>query len=66
MATQTQPARTTTEREQTLSAQGLTPRGAVHWNLVTPQLVQHAIRRADESTFRLRETHHKSRMYYGV
>lgn len=47
MATQTQPARTKPEREQTLSAQGLAPKGAVHWNLVTPQLVQHAIRRGE-------------------
>ncbi len=47
MATQTEPARTTSEREQTLDAQGLAPQGMVHWNLVTPQLVQHAIRRGE-------------------
>ncbi len=47
MATQTEPARTTSERDPTLAAQGLNPRGPVHWNLVTPLLVQHAIRRGE-------------------
>ena len=30
-----------------LAALGVTPRGEVHWNLVAPQLVQHAVRRGE-------------------
>jgi phosphoenolpyruvate carboxykinase (ATP) len=49
MATQTTPRadRASTERAQSLSDQGLTPSGTVHWNLVTPQLVQAAVRRGE-------------------
>ena len=32
---------------QGLSAQGITPAGAVHWNLVAPALIQHAIQRGE-------------------
>src|SRR5262249_41344370 len=34
----------------TLDAQGLKPKGTIHWNLVAPQLVLHAARR-DEGEF---------------
>src|SRR5688500_1626082 len=44
MATQTKPQ---TEGSSTLSGQGLSPKGAVHWNLVAPILVQHAVRRGE-------------------
>jgi phosphoenolpyruvate carboxykinase (ATP) len=47
MATQAEPARSTSEREPTLSAQGLNPKGPVHWNLVPPQLIQHAVKRGE-------------------
>jgi phosphoenolpyruvate carboxykinase (ATP) len=30
-----------------LDAQGLQPRGAVHWNFVAPRLVEHAVRRGE-------------------
>ncbi|MEP6619447.1 MAG: phosphoenolpyruvate carboxykinase (ATP), partial [bacterium] len=30
-----------------LSGQGISPAGQVHWNLVAPQLIQHAIRRGE-------------------
>jgi phosphoenolpyruvate carboxykinase (ATP) len=42
VAAPTQPAR---ESSVGLNAQGLVPRGAVHWNLVAAQLVEAAIRR---------------------
>jgi phosphoenolpyruvate carboxykinase (ATP) len=35
------------ESSTTLSAQGLAPTGTVHWNLVTPELIQAAIRRGE-------------------
>jgi phosphoenolpyruvate carboxykinase (ATP) len=43
------PAATPVSRESTtgLSAQGLAPRGRVHWNLVPPELVQEAVRRGE-------------------
>jgi phosphoenolpyruvate carboxykinase (ATP) len=44
MATQTKPQ---TEPSSKLTAQGLTPQGAVHWNLVAPALFQNAIRRGE-------------------
>ncbi|MHB1262817.1 MAG: phosphoenolpyruvate carboxykinase (ATP) [Gemmatimonadaceae bacterium] len=44
MATQTPPH---AETGSTLAGQGLAPRGTVHWNLVPPALVQHAIRRGE-------------------
>ena len=31
----------------TLDAQGLKPKGTIHWNLVAPQLVEHAARRGE-------------------
>ena len=43
MATQTTPQHDTT-RQSSLEGQGLAPSGEVHWNLVAPVLVQHAIR----------------------
>ena len=46
MATQTTP-RDDTGLQGTLEAQGLTPSGEVHWNLVAPVLIQHAIRRGE-------------------
>src|SRR5512145_684227 len=45
MATQTEPTRTSSEPEPTLTGQGLSPTGPVHWNLVNALLIQHAIRR---------------------
>jgi phosphoenolpyruvate carboxykinase (ATP) len=49
MATEMKPERTSTTRESAvgLSAQGLTPSGTVHWNLVAPELIQAAIRRGE-------------------
>lgn len=49
MATQTEPARSIPEPppRSALAAQGLAPSGRVYLNLVTPQLVQHAIRRGE-------------------
>lgn len=44
MATQTKPVR---ESVHGLGAQGLTPAGRIHWNLVAPELVQHAIERKE-------------------
>ena len=46
MATQTTP-RDDTGLQGTLEAQGLTPSGEVHWNLVAPVLIQHEIRRGE-------------------
>src|SRR5829696_8641470 len=46
MATQTKP-QDDTGLQGSLDAQGLSPRGEVHWNLVAPVLVQHAIRRGE-------------------
>ena len=49
MATQTKPTAARALRESThgLEAQGLRPRGTVHWNLVVPELVQAAVRRGE-------------------
>ncbi|MBC7563991.1 MAG: phosphoenolpyruvate carboxykinase (ATP) [Gemmatimonadaceae bacterium] len=47
MATQTAPQ--TRSSAHGLAEQGLAPAGALHWNLVTPELVQAAVRR-DEGT----------------
>ena len=44
MATQTRPQSDTIEHGR-LDGQGLAPTGDVHWNLVAPVLIQHAIRR---------------------
>ncbi|MFN8571050.1 MAG: phosphoenolpyruvate carboxykinase (ATP) [Gemmatimonadaceae bacterium] len=44
MATQATPAR---ESVHGLGGQGLAPAGRVHWNLVAPELVQHAIARGE-------------------
>ena len=46
MATQTKPQDDTGMRGS-LDAQGLHPSGEVHWNLVAPVLIQHAIRRGE-------------------
>ena len=48
MATQTEPvAATTAGTERRLSEQGLTPSGAVHWNLMGASLIEAAIRRGE-------------------
>jgi phosphoenolpyruvate carboxykinase (ATP) len=47
MATQTQPHDDAGLHSSRLKAQGLTPHGAVHWNLVAPVLIQTAIRREE-------------------
>ena len=47
MATEAKPKNDAGSHASTLSAQGLTPRGAVHWNLVAPVLIQNAIRRGE-------------------
>ena len=49
MATRTSARGATARRESTqgLEAQGLAPAGALHWNSVTPELVQAAIRRGE-------------------
>jgi phosphoenolpyruvate carboxykinase (ATP) len=49
MATQTSPraASASKEQEPSLSGQGLSPTGAVHWNLVAAQLVEAAARRGE-------------------
>jgi phosphoenolpyruvate carboxykinase (ATP) len=44
MATTTTPQHDT-GRQGSLDGQGLSPTGDVHWNLVAPELIQHAIRR---------------------
>jgi phosphoenolpyruvate carboxykinase (ATP) len=46
MATQTKPLRDAGVHAS-LEAQGLTPSGNVHWNLVAPVLIEHAIRRGE-------------------
>ena len=48
MATQTAP-RIDTQRQQSLAAQGMSPTGDVFWNLVPPELIQHAVRRGEGS-----------------
>lgn len=47
MAITTEPAGRSSSRHgtQALKAQGLAPRGQVHWNLAPPVLIEHAIRR---------------------
>ncbi|AHG91309.1 Phosphoenolpyruvate carboxykinase [ATP] [Gemmatirosa kalamazoonensis] len=51
MATLTQPHRDASDdavnASRSLAALGITPAGAVHWNLVAPQLVQAAVRRGE-------------------
>ncbi|MHB1222718.1 MAG: phosphoenolpyruvate carboxykinase (ATP) [Gemmatimonadaceae bacterium] len=51
MATQTQPAANTRSSArqggQTLDGQGLAPTGTVHWNLIAPELMEAAARRAE-------------------
>jgi phosphoenolpyruvate carboxykinase (ATP) len=48
MATQTEPvAAPTAGMERRLSQQGLTPSGAVHWNLMAAALIEAAIRRGE-------------------
>jgi phosphoenolpyruvate carboxykinase (ATP) len=48
MATQTEPVVATTPgTERRLSQQGLSPSGAVHWNLMSPSLIEAAIRRGE-------------------
>ena len=49
MATQTKPNAEAVERHgrHGLERQGLHPTGAVHWNLVPPELVEHAVRRGE-------------------
>ncbi len=44
MATQTEPV---SSAARGLAEQGLTPSGTVHWNLVTPELVQAAVQRGE-------------------
>src|ERR671939_2177141 len=46
MATLT-PPREDVVRARSLTALGVTPAGAVHWNFVAPQLVQAAVRRGE-------------------
>jgi phosphoenolpyruvate carboxykinase (ATP) len=46
MATQTKPQREA-GAHGSLEAQGITPSGDVHWNLVAPVLIEHAIRRGE-------------------
>ena len=52
MATRTKPNAEVAERQSKsgLETQGLAPKGQVHWNLVPPELAQHAARR-DEGVF---------------
>ena len=47
MATQTEPVAASANKEKRLSQQGLTPAGAVHWNLMAPSLIEAAIRRGE-------------------
>jgi len=49
MATQTKPNAEMMERQSRtgLEAQGLAPKGRVHWNLIAPELVEHAARRGE-------------------
>ena len=49
MATQTKPNAEVIERQSRkgLETQGLAPKGQVHWNLLAPELVQHAVRRGE-------------------
>jgi phosphoenolpyruvate carboxykinase (ATP) len=49
MATQTKPNAEVIERQSRkgLETQGLKPKGRVHWNLLAPELVQHAIERKE-------------------
>src|ERR1700737_3893487 len=46
MATQTQPQEETGTHGN-LRGQGLSPSGAVHWNLTAPVLIEHAVRREE-------------------
>src|SRR5687768_7145607 len=45
--TKTASASRSHEPVQGLGGQGLSPKGEVRWNLVAPELVQHAIRRGE-------------------
>ena len=49
MATETKPERATVARESTvgLAKQGLSPKGEIHWNLIAPELMMAAARRAE-------------------
>src|SRR6188474_2871134 len=47
MATQTTPDIDHQDGGAGLAAQGLSPTGRVHWNLVAPELVEHAVRRGE-------------------
>jgi phosphoenolpyruvate carboxykinase (ATP) len=47
MATQTPPAKAAAHHGQSLEAQGLRPRGQVHWNLVQTVLIESAVRRGE-------------------
>ncbi|HYD54820.1 MAG TPA: phosphoenolpyruvate carboxykinase (ATP) [Gemmatimonadaceae bacterium] len=47
MATQTTPRVRPETSHDALAGQGLAPTGQVHWNLVSPVLIEHAIRRGE-------------------
>jgi phosphoenolpyruvate carboxykinase (ATP) len=49
MATETKPERAAFARESTigLTKQGLSPKGRIHWNLISPELMQAAARRGE-------------------
>jgi phosphoenolpyruvate carboxykinase (ATP) len=49
MATQTTPETRGARRESTagLERQGLNPSGEIHWNLIAPELIEQAVRRAE-------------------
>ena len=49
MATETRPERATVARESTvgLKAQGLDPKGKLHWNFIAPELMFAAARRGE-------------------
>ncbi len=47
MATTTPPSPVTRESLHGLDAQGLAPRGTVHWNQTPPELIEAAVRRAE-------------------
>jgi len=48
MATQTTPQDyTRLQNDKGLDAQGLAPKGQVYWNLIAPELIEHAVRRGE-------------------